>query len=349
MNTAPSLTPELIARLIPVEALRPEAKRDLARNASFVDAKAGAYLFRAGDPARQALYLIEGQVELRTPDGQVLGRLVGGSTEAQHRLPHHSPRKVDAWCASPVRCVAVDSHLLDVMLTWEQTDALEVGELDAHSGDADDDWMTRLLQTPAFQMVPPANLQAIFMRMQRLDAVPGQTIVTQGEQGDFFYVITEGRCIVTREQPGQKSVRLAELEVGSCFGEEALISDDPRNATVTMLTRGSLMRLSKDDFRTLLNEPLTRRLSADEAGRWVSEGRGVFVDVRLPSEYQAGSLAGAINLPLYMLRLRLAQLPRDKCLICACDTGRRSSVATFVLTQKGFEAYQLSPGLNGDG
>ena len=346
MTPAPTLTPELLAKLIPMGALRPESKRDLARNATLVDAKAGDYLFRAGDAAAHAFYLLEGQIEIRNPAGEVLTRLVSESVQAQHRLPHQSPRKCDAYCVTDVRCVAVDNHLLDLMLTWDQTDALEVGEVDAQSASESDDWMTRLLQTPAFQMVPPANLQAIFMRMEQVNTVPGQTIVTQGQAGDFFYVITEGRCIVTREQTGQKAVRLAELETGSCFGEEALISDAPRNATVTMLTRGSLMRLAKEDFRKLLNEPLTRRVSRAEADALVEGGRAIYVDVRLPSEFQNGSIPGATNIPLYMLRMRLSQLPQEKGVISFCDTGRRSSVASFVLTHKGYEAYMLSPGLN---
>lgn len=349
MNPAPSLTPELLAKLIPMSALRPESKRDLARNATLVDVRAGQYLFRAGERADKALYLLEGQVELRETSGAVVAKIVGETAAAQHRLSHQAPRKLEAFCATDVRCVAVDNHLLDVMLTWDQTDALEVGELGSESASDSDDWMTRLLQTPAFQMIPPANLQAIFMRMERLDTIPGQTIVTQGQAGDYFYVITDGRCIVTREQPGQKSVRLAELETGSCFGEEALISDTPRNATVTMLTRGSLMRLAKEDFRKLLKEPLTRRVSRTEGDALVESGRGRYLDVRLPSEFQAGSLSGALNIPLYMLRMRLAQLPQDKGLICICDTGRRSSVASFVLTQKGFEAYTLTSGLNDAG
>lgn len=349
MHPAPSLTPELLAKLIPMGALRPESKRDLARNAVLVDVGAGQYLFRAGERADKALYLLEGQLELREPSGAIVSKVIGETAAAQHRLPHQSPRKLDAYCTTDVRCVAVDNHLLDVMLTWDQTDALEVGEVGADSATDADDWMTRLLQTPAFQMVPPANLQAIFMRMQRMDTTPGQTIVTQGEAGDYFYVITEGRCIVTREQPGQKAVRLAELETGSCFGEEALISDAPRNATVTMLTRGSLMRLAKEDFRKLLNEPLTRRVSRAEGDALVESGRGRYIDVRLPSEFHNGTLPGAINIPLYMLRMRLSQLPQDQGLICVCDTGRRSSVASFVLTQKGYEAYTLSSGLNDAG
>src|SRR3546814_125144 len=102
--------------------------------------------------------------------------------------------------------------------------------------------MTRLLQMRSFQMVPPANLQAMFMRLQKFDAEPGQVIVKQGEPGDFFYVIVSGRCIVTREQPNQKAVRLAEIDAGSCFGEEALIADERRNASVTTQPRAPLMR-----------------------------------------------------------------------------------------------------------
>src|SRR3546814_14962054 len=86
--------------------------------------------------------------------------------------------------------------------------------------------MTRLLQMRSFQMVPPANLQAMFMRLQKFDAEPGQVIVKQGEPGDFFYVIVSGRCIVTREQPNQKAVRLAEPDAGPCRSEERRVGQE---------------------------------------------------------------------------------------------------------------------------
>lgn len=349
MTPPPGLTAELLAKLIPMSALRPGSTKDLARNASLVECKTGSHLFRIGQSAEQALYLIEGSIELRDAAGAVIAQMSADSPDARHRVAHQSPRRLDAVCLTDVRCVAIDGQLLDVMLTWDQSDALQVGEVGSNNASESDDWMTRLLQTPAFQLVPPTHLQAIFMRMQRVDTAPGETIVRQGEAGDYFYVITDGRCIVTREQPNQKAVRLAELETGSVFGEEALISDAPRNATVTMLTRGSLMRLSKDDFRKLLNEPLARKLSLTEAQALVESGRAKFLDVRLPSEFMNSSLPGSINLPLYMLRMRLGQLNTGTSYVCVCDTGRRSSVASFVLTQKGFEAYSLAQGLDAGG
>jgi rhodanese-related sulfurtransferase len=144
-------------------------------------------------------------------------------------------------------------------------------------------------------------------------------------------------------------MRLAELDTGSCFGEEALIADAERNASVTMLTRGRLMRLSKQDFRTLLKEPIARKIGFDEAQKLVQAGKATWLDVRLPSEFQRNPLPGSINLPLYMLRMRISQLRPDQTYIAVCDTGRRSSVAVFVLSEKGFEAFALDDGLPAKG
>jgi len=336
----------LFKNYVPLNALRPESQNDLAKKSAVATARAGEQLFKIGDAATTAIFVLQGEVHLEDSSGKALSRVRAGEPASFHRLAHQSPRKVGARCATEVRYLSVDAGLLDVMLTWDQTGSFEVSELgDADSGSAGDDWMTKLLQMRTFQLVPPSNLQAMFMRMQEVKVEPGNVIVKQGDDGDFFYVIMTGRCMVTREQPNQKAVRLAELEGGSCFGEEALISDTKRNATVTALTRGTLMRLSKDDFRKLLNDPLSRRISYAEGKALVDEGKARWLDVRLPSEAQNNPLPGAVNLPLYMLRMKLAALDTSTKWIVGCDTGRRSSVAVFVLIQKGFDAYVLDKGI----
>jgi CRP-like cAMP-binding protein len=55
------------------------------------------------------------------------------------------------------------------------------------------------------------------------------------------------------------SVQLAELKEGDAFGEEALVADTVRNATVVMKTDGMLLRLSKQDFNELLLRRCCRR------------------------------------------------------------------------------------------
>ncbi|HZR37036.1 MAG TPA: cyclic nucleotide-binding domain-containing protein [Nevskia sp.] len=339
-----AVDPALFVNYIPLNALRPESQQNLARKSTLAEAKGGEYLFRVGDVAEAALFLVAGEVQLEDASGKALAVVRAGEPASFHRLAHQSPRKVSARCLRETRYLAVDASLLDVMLTWDQSGRFEVAELTGASAD-EGDWMTKLLQMRVFQMVPPSNLQAMFMRMQEMKVDPGQVVVRQGEPGDFFYVIMEGRCMVTREAPNQKPMRLAELDSGSCFGEESLIADAERNATVTMLTRGRLMRLSKQDFRTLLNEPIARKIGFDEAQKLVQSGKALWLDVRLPSEYQRNPLPGSINLPLYMLRMRVSQLQPGQTYIAVCDTGRRSSVAVFVLSEKGFEAYSLDKGL----
>jgi rhodanese-related sulfurtransferase len=208
--------------------------------------------------------------------------------------------------------------------------------------------MTMLLQTKAFHKIPPANIQAIFMRMQQINYRSGDVILKQGTEGDYFYVLTRGTAIVTRETPLSKDgIKLAELIVGDTFGEEALISDAKRNATVTMSSDGSVMRLGKEDFKKLLNEPMLDWVSYEEGEKIVADG-GRWLDVRLPSEYENHHLEGAINIPLYFIRLKINTLDPDVKYVVCCDTGRRSSAGAYILSERGYQAFVLRDGINED-
>jgi rhodanese-related sulfurtransferase len=247
-----------------------------------------------------------------------------------------------------VQFISIDSDLLDVMLTWDQTGTYEVSELRGASEQSTEDWMTMLLQTKAFHKIPPANIQAIFMRMQQINYRAGDVVIKQGSEGDFFYVLIRGTALVTRETPLSKDgIKLAELHIGDTFGEEALISEAKRNATVTMQTDGAVMRLGKDDFKTLLNEPMLDWVDRAQAEE-IIRGGGQWLDVRLPSEFEAQHLDGALNIPLYFIRLKISTLSPDQKYVLCCDTGRRSSAGTYILSERGYQAYVLRGGINAD-
>ena len=108
------------------------------------------------------------------------------------------------------------------------------------------------------------------------------------------------------------------------------------------------MRLSKEDFNALLKEPVLSWLTLDEAKEQISVG-GKLLDGRLESEHQNNGLEGSVNIPLFMLRLKTDSLAPDVPYIVYCDTGRRSSAAAFLLSERGFEAYVLQGGLIGQG
>jgi CRP-like cAMP-binding protein len=335
-----------LRRLVPLNAMKNTNLQALSRKVRINVLQPNHMLFKQDDADRRSIWLLSGTVELRSNDGKI-STMQGGTTDARIALSPKIPRTCSARAVDTIEYLSVDSELLDMLITWDQTGSYEVAELQSEFQDGDvDDWMTALLQTKAFSRIPPANIQAIFMRMQRNSYRAGEVIIQQGTDGDYFYAIVSGKCSVTRETPlNREGIRLAELGVGDTFGEEALISEAKRNATITMLTDGTLMRLNKQDFRELLNEPMQQWLDYKEACAMVARG-GKWLDVRLPSEFQNVSIPGAVNIPLYFIRLKLATLDRKVPQVVYCDTGRRSSAAAFILLEHGFDAYILRGGMS---
>jgi CRP-like cAMP-binding protein len=344
MSDASTLELSLLRSFSPLDGLKNENVRALARKTTLRDLAQGRVLFKEGDTDKRTYYLVSGAVDLLT-EGHVVGTVRGGTGDARHPLAPVLPRRCTARVATDrIEYISIDSDLLDVLLTWDQTGTYEVGELQA-GGPAGDDWMTLLLQSRAFHKIPPANLQAVFMRMQRMAYTAGDTVIRQGEDGDYFYAIVSGRCQVTRETPlNRDGIKLAELGMGDTFGEESLISGAKRNATVSMITDGVLMRLGKDDFNTLLNEPMLHWVSYEEAKAIVAGG-GRWLDVRLPSEFEHCHFEPALNVPLYFVRLKLKTLEQGVQYVVCCDNGRRSSAAAYVLSERGFETRVLTGGI----
>jgi CRP-like cAMP-binding protein len=337
----------LLKRFTPLDGLRKENQAALARKVVVRTLAAGRTLFKQGDTDRRTVWLVSGTIELREGE-QTVAMITGGKPEARAPLSSQLPRRATARSVDEIEYLSIDSELLDVMITWDQTGTYEVAELQ-NQGEADggEDWMTTLLQNRAMHRIPPANIQAIFMRMQRVNLRAGDIVIQQGAEGDYFYAIVSGRCVVTRETPLNKGgIKLAELGVGDTFGEEALISEAKRNATVTLLTDGALMRLGKQDFRELMNEPLLQWRTFEQARQMVAAGGARWLDVRLPSEHQNLAIEDSINIPLYFIRLKLSTLDRSTRYICYCDTGRRSSAAAFILMERGYDAYVLKDGLS---
>ncbi|MDH3429072.1 MAG: cyclic nucleotide-binding domain-containing protein [Gammaproteobacteria bacterium] len=343
--TMEQLNVDLLKAFSPLDGLKRDNLAALARKVQLRELSPGQVLFKEGDTEKRTFYIASGILEL-VDQGKVVESIEGGTDPARNPVSPIFPRRVSARARGRVQFISIDSDLLDVMLTWDQTGTYEVSELQGRSDTGGDDWMTMLLQTKAFHKIPPANIQAIFMRMQQINYKSGDVILKQGAEGDYLYVLTRGHAVVTRETPlSKEGIKLAELQVGDTFGEEALISDAKRNATVTMSSDGSVMRLGKDDFKKLLNEPMLDWVSREEAEKIVQNG-GQWLDVRLPSEFENQHMDGAINIPLYFIRLKISTLDQDRKYVVCCDTGRRSSAGAYILNERGYQAYVLRDGIN---
>ncbi len=335
----------ILKTLVPPNALNSENFQELASKARVEEVAAGRVIFKSGDLDRKMVYLIEGELTLTDEAGAAV-TVKSGTDAARHPLANLQPRKQTARCDSDCKITRFDSDLLDILLTWDQLSGIEVSEIsvEEEDDDSDSDWMTRILQSQAFMQLPPANIQALFMRMQEMPVRSGDVILKQGEDGDFYYIIKSGRAKVTRASRTGSELTLATLKDGDAFGEEALLSEAKRNANVVMDSDGTLMRLSKNDFNELLREPMLTWVSFDEAKSRVVSG-AKFLDVRLESEHANNGLPESLNIPLFMLRMKTDALNPDVPLIVYCDSGRRSSAAAFLLNERGFETSVLKGGL----
>lgn len=218
-------------------------------------------------------------------------------------------------------------------------DSYQVTELEAD----DPHWMLELLSNPAFSRVPASHYQGLLERFQPQPVQVGQVVIRQGDSGEAFYLLRSGKARITRTSSTGLEVTLAEAGPGHCFGEEALLSGAPRNATITMLEAGQLMALDARDFHQLLGAALVKGLAIQQARRLIGQGAQL-LDVRERDAFLAGALAGALHVPLFLLRQAAGQLDRSRPCIIYCDDGRHSATAAFLLAQRGFDAHILQGG-----
>jgi divalent anion:Na+ symporter, DASS family len=110
--------------------------------------------------------------------------------------------------------------------------------------------VTTLRTVPLFAELPREVLARLVSEFDELEASAGQTVFSQGDPGDALYVVVSGAVEVRGERDGQGE-RVAVLGPGDCLGEMALVTGDPRSATVVALSPTRLLRLDKDRFRVL--------------------------------------------------------------------------------------------------
>lgn len=340
--TAVAVTPELLARLSPLDGLGTEGLRQAAELArqEFMPRGLRSSTFPWG---QKIAYLLKGELMLGYANGP-MKVVVAGSGEALAPLGHggNDPDRVRAITDAELLCF--DENALDILVTWDQLVPPPRSSEDAA------DWRTlpgifdaRKLTRGTFASLPAAHIETLLDSFWRQPVKAGQVIVRQNDPGDRYYVIERGRALVTREVGGA-TIGLAELKAGDAFGEEALVAETSRNATVTMKTDGELLCIDGVDFVKLLREPLLQSIGGSEARRRAVAG-ALWLDVRFPAEYRQDGLPGAINIPLNELRDALPGLSRDHEYIVYCQTGRRSSAAAFLLSQRGLRACLLEGGL----
>ncbi|OGA27441.1 MAG: hypothetical protein A3F77_15910 [Betaproteobacteria bacterium RIFCSPLOWO2_12_FULL_67_28] len=338
-----------LGRLAPLAALSPSRLAELAAATRVLRAPRGIDALAEHAGTDHTVFLLRGEILLTFAGGGSLV-VVGGSGDGLHPLNRRQMTVARSKAITELELLVIDDDALDIVITWEQVAAgggaaaTVIGE--AVRGDprfAAGAFSLENLRHGVFAQLPAARIEELLQRFERVPMPRGQVVIGEGEEGDWFYVIESGKCQVERVVGGVR-MAVAELRSGDAFGEEALVSEARRNATVTMLTDGELLRLSKRDFTHLLAEPLLHRLRWAEARERVARG-ALWLDVRYPSEYQHDRLPGAINVPLSEVRNSFTVLDPETEYVVYCQSGRRSSAAAFLFAQRGFKVWLLEGGL----
>ncbi len=342
-------TPEQLCGLAPLAGLSPERLSELADVAVIERASRGTDVLKSTVKQAHSIFLLQGEMLLHYDGGGTLV-VVGGSDYTRQALNRQNRPLARAKAITDVDLLCVDDEVLDILATWDQVAAGSGGNGSAMALAVRSDarlisgaFSLSNLRSGAFAQLPAAHIDELLSRFERVKVGRGSVVLREGDEGDYYYVVESGRFQVERLVGGAKVV-LAELKSGDAFGEEALVSEAKRNATVVALAEGQLLRLEKARFNELLREPLLRRLAFDAAAERVSRG-AMWLDVRYPSEYQYDKLPGAINVPLAEVRNMFGVLDRSREYVAYCQSGRRSAAAAFLFAQRGFKIWLLEGGL----
>ena len=335
-----SLDSDVLQPLVPFRHLMPSHLQQLIKECELLYLFPGDLLFEKGQYDDVHYYLLTGELQA---DGAEQKRYLESSL---YPVSDQQPRAERVWAATEATLLKISRERLDQLLTWSQAAEYLLVDMAAHRHlDEDAAWLNTILKSNLFLKVPPTNVDKILSSLETRLVEAGEVIIRQGELGDCCYFIKEGKADVSRRRPDEESSDLvATIIDGRCFGEDALLTESVRNATVTMRTNGVLLELKKNDFLLLLREPESKTLSWS-AFQEKAQSTAV-IDVRTESEYFHGHLKNAVNIPLNLLRLKGRVLDPKQSYLLYCDSGNRSVTAAYFLSQHGITAQSLKGGIS---
>jgi hypothetical protein len=144
-----------------------------------------------------------------------------------------------------VRAALVAPAVLAVLLVsglWRQLLKIDAGATIPHVE------IQLLRSLPIFAALSPPSLEGVARELESQQVPAGTVVITEGERGDHYYAVADGRLAVTRS-----GIDVGTVGRGDGFGEIALVRDVPRQATVTAVTDCLLFSLDKAQFVTTLS------------------------------------------------------------------------------------------------
>lgn len=339
---------QTLRKLFPLVTMPARQYNTLCSTCDITEKPKGSFLFKQGDITDSFMYLLDGTVSLEAEEFKI-EQITAGTDSAKFALAHQFPRKISARAVSDVRYANLQLNAFDkpdIKDIEGESDYMVEDEGDMETQESGD-WMSVLLQSPIFQRLPAMNLQQVLMSLEDVEVKEGETIFEQGDEGEYYYLIKKGRCALTRKASARaKEIKLLELRTNHTFGEDALLSGEPRSMTVTAMTDMLLTRIDKERFIKLIKEPALSYIDYPQLLTECSQNQAIAIDIRSADAYKKNHIEGSRNIPFFSLRLNLKELSQEtRKVIIICEDGQISKAAAFVLIKSKVDAIILKGGV----
>jgi lysophospholipid hydrolase len=250
------LCSEIAKLLTPVAVfagLSADVLSELAAIATRVVVAPDELVVRQGD-AGDALYVIvsgalDVVLELDSGERQLLARLGAGDCVGEMALLSQRARSATVIARTPAQLVRIGSDAFEPVLVRHPSIRAHLIAFAARRLPS-----LRLAATGLFVGMDSAALERFDQESNWVRLRGGETLVTQGDRADDMFVVVHGSLeVVVANRDGR--TRLVDvLGPGASVGEMALLTDEPRSATVRAIRDSELVRISKQDFLRLLDE-----------------------------------------------------------------------------------------------
>jgi len=295
-----------IGRFEPFRGLSRNTLLAVSRHARLVDVPAGRWLVRRGRSLGGTHFLVHGTVKTLDPDGLVHS----GQAAARNAV---YPGVAGLRTVTDCRLLQLPDSGLELLRA-----APEAGF--ATLLDVDDCWQTRFLSSHLMTSLPLVLWQQTLSRLEATVVESGAWILAEGaaENLDLCYILASGRAEVV-----QKRQRLCLLNPGDLFGEDALISALPRNASVRMIESGEVMAFRAVHFREFL-------VSVFESGTFAEPA-----DTRYSNAIRQNLSIGNVT----GLRDKIAALDDCVTYLVSCPVDSICALALFLMRKRGLRAW----------
>jgi CRP-like cAMP-binding protein len=203
----------------------------------------------------------------------------------------------------------------------------------------------KLLKTDFEEIVllEPEKMVAVIDKLEERKFAAGEDIIIQGEKGNEYYIVKSGKVVVSKMDENNEFKEVATFLEGEGFGEEALLSDSFRSATVRSVDETVVFSLSKDNFEEIMKSTFLQETSQEDV--LADKSLNTYLDIRTRAEFDESHLPKAVNIPLDELRGRYSELNKSDGYYVYCLVGARSATAAFLLNSQGFNARSIKGGL----